>query len=102
MLTHDPWSAIAGLRHGFLDARDCAGSGGWEGALARAGSPLPIVVPRQVHGIRVLAAPDADERPEADGLVVAAPGRLVGVVTADCVPVLLVDRRRSVAAAVHA
>jgi hypothetical protein len=60
------------------------------------------VVPRQVHGVRVLAAPAPDERPEADGLVVGAPGRLVGVVTADCVPVLLVDRRRAVAAAVHA
>ena len=102
MLTHSTWNAIPGLRHGFLDARDCVGSGGWEGILARAGSPFPIAVPRQVHGIRVLAVPATDERPEADGLVVAAVGQLVGVVTADCVPVLLVDRRRHVAAAVHA
>src|SRR5262245_45158641 len=102
MLTHDPWSGIPGLRHGFLDARDCAGSGGWDGVVARAVAPLPVVVPRQVHGVRVLAAADLDDRPEADGLLVGSPGRLVGVVTADCVPVLLVDRRRAVAAAVHA
>ncbi len=102
MLTHGPWTTIPGLRHGFLDARDCTGSGGWDAVVARAGSPVPLVLPRQVHGVRVLAAPAADERPEADGLVVAAPGRLVGVVTADCVPVLLLDRRRAVAAAVHA
>jgi len=102
MLTHGPWNAIPGLRHGFLDARDCSGSGGWEGVLAHVGSPFPITVPRQVHGTRVLSVPAADERPEADGLVIDAPGRLAGIVTADCVPVLLVDRRRRVAAAVHA
>ena len=104
MLTHGPWTAVPGLRHGFLEARECTGPGGWHAVVARAGSPVPLVVPRQVHGVRVVAAPAsaADERPEADGLVVAAPGRLVGVLTADCVPVLLLDRRRAVAAAVHA
>ena len=102
MLTHGPWNAIPGLRHGFLDARDCTGPGGWEGVLARVGSPFSIAVPRQVHGTRVLPVPTADERPEADGLVVDAPGQLAGIVTADCVPVLLVDRGRRVAAAVHA
>ena len=102
MLTHAPWSTIPGLRHGFLDARDCTGPGGWEGVVARVGSPIPIAVPRQVHGTRVLPVPPLDERPEADGLVVDAPGRLAGIVTADCVPVLMVDRGRHVAAAVHA
>ena len=102
MLTHGPWNSVPGLRHGFLDARDCTGSGGWEGVLARAGSPFPITVPRQVHGTRVLPMPVPDERPEADGLVLDTPGRLAGIVTADCVPVLLVDAARHVAAAVHA
>ena len=99
MLTHPGWRDIPGLRHGFLDRAECAGTLG--DALAAAGAPLPLHLPRQVHGVRVLAA-SAAERPEADGLVTATPGRLVGVVTADCVPVLLVARRQRVAAAVHA
>jgi len=41
-------------------------------------------------------------RPTADALFTARPGFLVGVVTADCVPVLLVDRRRRAASAIHA
>jgi YfiH family protein len=48
----------------------------------------------------VTADPDA-ERPEADGLVTSSATR-VGVVTADCVPVLLFAPRRRVVAAVHA
>src|SRR5947199_346155 len=57
MLTHGPWTAVPGLRHGFLEARECTGSGGWDAVVARAGSPVPLVVPRQVHGVRVVAAP---------------------------------------------
>jgi YfiH family protein len=49
----------------------------------------------------VTADPDA-ERPEADGLVTAAAATTVGVVTADCVPVLLLAPRRRGVAAVHA
>lgn len=64
----------------------------------------------QVHGARVLAAelarvpadaPDA-ERPDADGLTCRTPGALVGVRTADCVPILLACRTGRVVAAVHA
>jgi YfiH family protein len=93
MLTHEPWTAVPGLRHGFLDRADCA-DGAWA-------VDLPVAVPRQVHGTRV-ALGDPDDRPEADALVTARPGLAVGVVTADCVPVLLVDRRVRAAAAVHA
>jgi YfiH family protein len=99
VLTLPEWRDIPGLRHGFLDRAECAT--GLGEAVAAAGAPLPLDLPRQVHGIRVLPA-SAGERPEADGLVAATPGRLVGVVTADCVPVLLVARRQRLAAAVHA
>jgi hypothetical protein len=95
MLTHSPWLSVRGLRHGFLDRTECA-SGVWTAV-----GDLPLAVPRQVHGTRV-ALGDADTRPEADALVTAEPGLAVGVVTADCVPVLLVDRRVRAAAAVHA
>ena len=40
------------------------------------------------------AAPYA-ERPEADALVTDRPGLLLGVVTADCAPVLLADAKRA-------
>lgn len=99
MLTRPDWAGVPGLRHGFLDRAESAG--GLAAAVAAAGAALPLDVPRQVHGARVLPAA-AGERPEADGLVTAAPGRLVGIVTADCVPVLLVGRDVRVAAAVHA
>ena len=59
-------------------------------------------LPRQVHGVRVVTAAPGSERVEADGVVTDTAGLLVGVVTADCVPVLLVAPRRRVAAAVHA
>jgi YfiH family protein len=98
VLTHPGWSDVPGLRHGFLDRAECAG--GLAEAVAAAGAPLPLEVPRQVHGIRVLEA--SGDRHEADGLVTTTPGRVVGVVTADCVPVLLVDRATRIAAAVHA
>ena len=58
----------------------------------------------QVHGTTVLVidrAPNG-ERPCADALVTAMPGLALGVLTADCAPVLLADERAHVVAAVHA
>jgi len=42
------------------------------------------------------------ERPHADALVTDRPGVLIGVVTADCAPVLLADREAGVIGAAHA
>ncbi|WP_296679367.1 peptidoglycan editing factor PgeF [Novosphingobium sp.] len=67
------------------------------------GSRLATVY--QVHSADcVLAsAPWSDaERPRADALVTATPGVLLGVVTADCAPVLLADRAAGVVGAAHA
>jgi YfiH family protein len=102
MLTHTPWQAVPGLYHGFLGRAECAGTEVWDTVVARAGAALPVATARQVHGIRVVAADIDGESVEADALVGSRAGRLVGVVTADCVPILLVDRRRRLAAAVHA
>jgi YfiH family protein len=101
VLTHAPWNAVPGLRHGFLDAAECAAAD-WKTVLTGVGVHLPLALPRQVHGTRAVSVVAAGERPEADALAGAMPGLLVGVVTADCVPVLLADQRRRVAAAVHA
>ncbi|HEX8071906.1 MAG TPA: peptidoglycan editing factor PgeF [Pyrinomonadaceae bacterium] len=61
----------------------------------------------QVHGQDVCVVGDeraarATEQQHCDALTTAAPGVLLGVKTADCVPVLLGDARRRACAAVHA
>jgi len=64
--------------------------------------------PRQVHGdgIAVIDSGGGGEPPpadiEADAVVVSSPGIAIGVKTADCLPILMADPERKVAAAVHA
>jgi YfiH family protein len=58
----------------------------------------------QVHGSGVAIIEDSDENPVAgvDALVTSAPGLVLCVLVADCVPVLLADPVAGVVAAVHA
>jgi YfiH family protein len=58
----------------------------------------------QVHSAAcVVAEPwPFDRRPKADALVTDRPGLLLGIVTADCAPVLLADRDAGVIGAAHA
>jgi YfiH family protein len=60
-----------------------------------------LLLMRQVHGTTVVQAP-WEETPEADAAVAAEPRLLIGIATADCLPVLLVDPARRAAAGVHA
>jgi polyphenol oxidase len=67
------------------------------------GAPLASVY--QIHSPTavIVTEPVAyDERPKADAMVTNRPGLLLGVVTADCAPVLLVDPEAGVVAAAHA
>lgn len=93
------WGEITDLVWGFGDR-------------SRAAPARTLCLERQVHGNTVV---DADEfetiplaggsrilRVEADGAVARAPGVVVGVRTADCVPILMVARTQRWAAAVHA
>ena len=57
---------------------------------------------RQVHGTRCLRVPAAMADAQADALFTTQPGLAVGVRTADCVPLLLVDVHFRAVAAVHA
>ncbi len=62
-------------------------------------------MPYQVHSpdaVIVDRALEEEGRPRADALVTSTPGLLVGVVTADCAPVLLADIEAGVVAAAHA
>jgi hypothetical protein len=76
-------------------------------AEAISGDPATaLITVRQIHSNRVVLAGVADARREqpvkADGLMTAEPGLLVGVQTADCIPILVADRKRRAVAAFHA
>ena len=62
----------------------------------------PVTFPNQVHGTAVLVAESGDPAEPADAVVTAVPGTAVGVLVADCVPVLLADAEAGVAGAAHA
>jgi hypothetical protein len=65
----------------------------------------PIASVYQVHSptaVIVTEAVSNDNRPRADALVTDRPGLLLGVVTADCAPVLLADAEAGVIGAAHA
>ena len=74
--------------------------------------PERIVRVRQVHADDVSVAveadgrrggrPDAGEAPIADAIVTSTPGLALVTLHADCLPVLLADRRQHVVAAIHA
>jgi YfiH family protein len=116
---------LAGIPHGFLGRRGGVstgvvaglnvglGSGDEEAAItenrARAAIAVlpgaPIVACYQVHSpdCVTVSEPWSDaERPQADALVTARPGILLGIVTADCTPVLFADREAGVIGAAHA
>src|ERR1700742_5060979 len=57
----------------------------------------------QIHSPQVhVVGPDWQGRPEGDGLVTALPGRVLGIQTADCTPVLFADAEAKVIGAAHA
>ncbi len=76
----------------------------WE-RLRRAVPDLKLVARlNQVHG-NVIHAATRDTvalRPPGDGLVTAEPGVMLGIFTADCVPILMIDPKRKIAGALHA
>lgn len=71
-----------------------------------------LVMPHQVHGINILKVDQEfmqlsnEKRKEAlegvDGLITSLRGVCIGISTADCIPVLIYNKDRHIAAAVHA
>jgi YfiH family protein len=117
--------ALRGVAHGFLGRRGGVSTGvhaglnvGWgsddeRSAIAEnraraveavlPGATLATVHQVHSHDAVTVTAPWADEaRPQADALVTDRPGLLLGVLTADCAPVLLADREAGVVGAAHA
>ena len=97
---------VAGLNAG-LGSGDNAEAVQANRALA-VGAVLPgarLVSVYQIHSAdcATVAEPWSDDRrPRADALVTDRPGVLLGIVTADCAPVLLADRAAGVIGAAHA
>lgn len=119
---------LDGLPHGFLGRRGGVSTGQvagldmgtramdpadprlvpvWENRRRGVAAVLPgarLVTAYQVHGRDCVVAGDWDEtaRPQADALVTDRPGILLGILTADCAPVLLADRQAGVVGGAHA
>jgi polyphenol oxidase len=116
--------ALDGVPHGFLGRAGGVSQGllaglnaGWGSgddreAIARnrdlaIGALLPgarLVTVHQVHSQTVHIAGEWSEehRPQGDALVTDRPGLLLGILTADCAPILLADREAGVVGAAHA
>lgn len=125
--TVEKWTSpvLDGVAHGFLGRKGGISTGIYAGLNVGLGSDddreaiaenrrravatvLPgsrLVTVHQVHSPDVITvdAAIADEaRPHADALVTATPGLLLGILTADCVPVLFADAEAGVIGAAHA
>jgi hypothetical protein len=98
-------SAVPGLVHGFEQRAPSDGAETADEARARVARALEasgrLLLLSQVHGAEVVEAP-WEARPNADAAVARASGWLLGIQTADCLPVLLVDPERHLVAAAHA
>jgi len=95
-------AAVPGLVHGFERRSPADRPETREESHARVARALEshgrLLLLKQVHGAEVAEAP-WDGIPEADASCTAAPGFLLGIQTADCLPVLVVDLHRRLAAA---
>ncbi|WP_420407010.1 peptidoglycan editing factor PgeF [Hoeflea sp.] len=67
-------------------------------------TPDRLVTVHQVHStdVHLATADNMGERPKADAIVTRTPGLVIGVLTADCGPVLFADHDAGVVAAAHA
>ncbi len=118
-------AALEGVPHGFFGRKGGVSTGAVAGLNCGLGSgddPKAVEANRrlaadtilpgaqiasvyQIHSptaVIVNAAAPYAERPQADALVTAKPGLLLGIVTADCAPLLLADAEAGVIGAVHA
>ena len=96
-LPHPLLEAVPGLVHGF-------GLRGWEAGDAEKAWPgFRLIELEQIHSdiLRFVEAPP-ERRLRGDALATDRPGLLLAIRTADCLPLLIADTERRVAAAVHA
>jgi YfiH family protein len=95
---------VPGLLHGFT-TRSCGDfrEGETAGKLVSGENAKGLRLLKQVHGVRLCAPFEEEERPSADGWSgIPPPGVLLGVKTADCLSLLLYEEKSGAMAAVHA
>lgn len=90
---HDSRRAVEGNRDTFLRKLGAMNDG----------EPWPLVTLRQIHSDIIHCVSEKPEHPlPGDGLVTAAPGLVLAVLTADCLPVILVDVKTRAVGVFHA
>jgi len=112
---HAFFTRVGGVSEGLFDSLNCGfGSGDDPGrvaenralALALAGLPAgSLVTAYQTHSVGVATVEEPwprDAAPRVDGLVTDRPGLTLGILTADCAPVLFADPEAGVIGAAHA
>lgn len=126
MITAQELARSAGVRHGFFTRQGGVSEGVYASlncgfgsndnpahvaenrviALRALGFPAEaLVTAYQIHSADVIVADDPwppARAPQADGIVASRPGIALGVLTADCAPVLLADAEAGVIGAAHA
>jgi YfiH family protein len=126
MITLGILENVTGIRHGFFTREGGVSEGLYASlnvgfgsgdepsrvarnralAMGRLGlPPEALVTAYQVHGrdVAVVEEPwKREDQPRVDALVTARPGLALGILTADCAPVLLADSKARIVAAVHA
>jgi YfiH family protein len=97
---------VAGLNVGFGSRDDREAVAGNRRLAVKAILPdAELATVHQIHSAEVVVADRAwplDERPRADAMVTDTPNLLLGILTADCAPVLFADHRAVVIGAAHA
>jgi YfiH family protein len=124
------WEKIGWLWHAFSTRRggvsECDGAEGTAGELNLGFTPddsrenvqrnrqllveavtgsvsTPLVTLRQIHSNVLVVAGDGGPGPcKGDGLMTDKAGLMIGIQTADCIPVLVADKKRKAVAAFHA
>lgn len=117
-------TGLPGVRHGFFTREGGVSEGIYEGLNVGLGSKddrehvaenrrrvsdhlgfadVPLSTPHQIHSpdAVVIDEPFGPERPKADAVVTKTPGVIVGVLAADCGPVLFADPEAQIVGAAH-
>ena len=126
MLTSDALSGLDSIAHGFFTREGGVSEGAFQSMNCGFGSddnplhvtenraramselglqPEALTTVRQIHSSQVAFVPSAwayEASPEADGMVTRTPGVALGILTADCAPVLFADASAGVVGAAHA
>jgi YfiH family protein len=73
------------------------------GAIDKSGKPWPLVTLRQIHSDLIHCVSEVPRKQlTGDGLITRTPALCIGIQTADCIPIILVDRKRRAVGVFHA